>query len=188
MGTAVNADDARNRDLGSAAQCIAILSWDQGVSHATANRERAVGTRIVVGIHVRVTDGDIDRPHRARRGGVAGAAQHAKRDPSWQCGPTWPTRTKVNLPGLGVVDQICFGPTRAVRFIDYTKKQSKGPKPLTSYVASGVIFNPTSAMVTSSGLPEEVPDSCVIRINGPCWRFTEANPDCPSGCRGGAGP
>jgi hypothetical protein len=75
------------------------------------------------------------------------AAQHALHDPTWQCTPNWPTAKKIDLPDLGVIDQICARPSDEVSIIRYERTGSHG------VTASGVIYD------RSQALPIAEPDS-----------------------------
>jgi hypothetical protein len=97
------------------------------------------------------------------------AAKHALRDPTWQCRPYGEPVKKVNLPGLGTVDNICVRSGSIVSFIQ-NKPTSAG-----GFAPSGVIYSDSSAM------PTVQPDSCVGHINGSWWRFVPADPNCPGG-------
>jgi len=96
------------------------------------------------------------------------AAQHALRDPPWQCRPSWEPVEKVDLPGLGTVDNICVGAGGVVSFVQ-NKRTGSG------FAPSGVIYSAASVA------PTVQPDSCVAPISGSWWRFVPADPDCPSG-------
>jgi hypothetical protein len=102
------------------------------------------------------------------------AAQHALRQPSWQCRPYWVPVTRVTLPGLGQLHNICVTSGRTVNFVR-DLPVGKG------FALFGVIYDP------KSGTPQSQPDSCVAHLNGPWWqflppfRFASAQRACPDG-------
>lgn len=83
------------------------------------------------------------------------AAKHALRDPTWQCRPYGEPVKKVNLPGLGTVDNICVRSGSIVSFIQNKPTGNGG------FASSGVIYSDSLMMPTNR------PDSWVAHINGP---------------------